>query len=310
MTTEPLDRPSNYQARDIDVIDYGMTKLPGTDHLIRGPVPDLEAGNQITCLGAAQTFGCFCETPYPTLLGQALDRPVLNLGFGGSGPSFFLDNPELIDIANRGSLTVVQILSGRVQPNMFFEGKGLARVKMRRNGQNVHPHVAWGDIAEGFYIWRKLPGPMKPLVQFAARAPLALAIRQSRNGWVEAYKRLLEQIKTPVILLWFSRRTPEYPRPPRPTQELMGEYPQLVSRDWVDPLAKVADAYVEVVSERGTPQPLFHRETGEPVTLDMGRDSALYEGATWTENSYYPTPEMQEDCAEALIPKARTLLQG
>lgn len=308
MSEEPLDRPSNYQARDIDVIDYGMTELPGTSHLIRGPVPDLARGDHVTCLGAAQTFGCFVEKPFPTLLGEALGRPVLNLGFGGTGPGFFLDHPELIETANRGALTVVQVLSGRVQPNMFFQGRGLARVKLRRTGRNVHPHVAWGDIAEGFYAWRRLPAPLKPLIQGAARAPLALAIAQSRRGWIGAYRELFRQLATPTILLWFSRRTPEYDRRPRPTEALMGEYPQLVSRDWVAPVAKMADAYVEVVSDRGTPQPLRHRETGEPVEIDLGRDSALYAGATWTENSYYPTPEMNEDAAEKLVPAARRLL--
>ena len=71
MKSEPLDRPSNYQARDEEVIDYSMTELPGTQHLIRGPLPDLSKGNYITCLGAAQTFGCFCETPYPDQLRTA-----------------------------------------------------------------------------------------------------------------------------------------------------------------------------------------------------------------------------------------------
>jgi len=243
MKSEPLDRPSNYQARDEEVIDYSMTELPGTQHLIRGPLPDLSKGNYITCLGAAQTFGCFCETPYPDQLSTALNRPVLNLGFGGTGPGFFLDHPELIERANGGALTVLQVLSGRVQPNMFFEGKGLARVKMKRNGKNVHPHVAWGDIAEGFYLWRKLPGPLRPVIQGIARAPLALAIAQSRAGWGGAYRQLLEKIETPVILLWFSRRTPEYPRKPRPTLDLMGEYPQLVSRDWVSPLSGPENSY-------------------------------------------------------------------
>ena len=232
------------------------------------------------------------------------------MGFGGTGPGFFLDHPELIERANGGALTVLQVLSGRVQPNMFFEGKGLARVKMKRNGKNVHPHVAWGDIAEGFYLWRKLPGPLRPVIQGMARAPLALAIAQSRAGWVGAYRQLLEKIETPVILLWFSRRTPEYPRKPRPTLDLMGEYPQLVSRDWVSPLSGQADSYVEVVSERGTPQLLYSRTSGEPVTLDMSRDSALYEGMEWSENSYYPTPEMHEDAAAQLIPTAQQLLRA
>ncbi len=306
-STEPLDRPSNYQARDIDIIDYQMTELPGTKHLIRGPIPDLDAGNQITFIGAAQSFGCYFEKCFANLVGQELDRPVLNLGFGGAGPGFFIDNPELIETANKGALTVVQIMSGRVQPNMFMEGKGLARVKMRRKDMNVHPHVAWADIAEGFYAWRRLPAPFKPAVRFAARAPLALALAQSRKGYVAAYQEMLRQITTPTILLWISQRTPEYPRKPIPTEDLMGDYPQLVSRDWITPIEGHANSYVEVVSSRGMPITLRDKK-GDPITIDMGLDSALYEGVKISKDKYYPSEEMHADAADALIPVARKIL--
>ena len=49
-----------------------------------------------------------------------------------------------------------------------------------------------------------------------------------------------------------------------------------------------AAAYVECVTRRGSPQKLYSRFTGEPVT------------SPFAENSYYPSPEMQEDAAQAL----------
>lgn len=319
---ESIDRPSDYQSRDADVIDYGMTDLTltsregrETTHRVRGPIPDLDSGNFITCIGAAQTFGCFCENPYPALLADRLALPALNLGLGGIGPIFLLNHPELIDTANRGRLTVLQILSGRMQPTPYFDSSGLTRVRLRRNGRLVHPHVAWSDIAEGGYLYKKL-GPLaplaRPLVRAAARPVLSHALRSARLGYIADYQRLLDRLTTPVIVLWFSRRTPEYPRRPRPIQSLVGEYPQLVDRDWFAPIATHAgrsgNRSAEVVTDRGTPQPLVNKDTGEPCEIDLGKDSALYAGQTWRENSYYPTPEMHEDAADALEPIARDLL--
>ena len=82
---------SGYQARDREVVDYRMTELPGTGLMFRGPLPEmLEAGSYFAAVGAAQTFGCLCEAPYPVLLAQAIGLPALNLGYGGAGPEFFL----------------------------------------------------------------------------------------------------------------------------------------------------------------------------------------------------------------------------
>ena len=41
------------------------------------------------CIGAAQTFGCFVAKPYPSLLADALDMRVVNLGLGSATPSVF-----------------------------------------------------------------------------------------------------------------------------------------------------------------------------------------------------------------------------
>ena len=59
---------SGYQARDWEYVDYEMYQDEETGLWFRGPRPVLEGGNYFTCVGAAQTFGCFCPEPYPELL--------------------------------------------------------------------------------------------------------------------------------------------------------------------------------------------------------------------------------------------------
>ena len=58
-----------YVLRDWEVTDYRCHELAGTGLWFRGPAPErLESGRYFTAIGAAQTFGCFCDRPYPALL--------------------------------------------------------------------------------------------------------------------------------------------------------------------------------------------------------------------------------------------------
>src|SRR5579875_548468 len=94
-----------YQAPDWWVVDYALYSLPdlpsdlvpGLPLRLRGPAPgELGRGGYIACVGAAQTFGRFCEEPFPALLSRDLGIPTLNLGFGGAEPQLFLRHPEMI----------------------------------------------------------------------------------------------------------------------------------------------------------------------------------------------------------------------
>ena len=45
-----------------------------------------------------------------------------------------------------------------------------------------------------------------------------------------------------------------------------------------------------------------------PVTVDPALDRPDFGGSLWTHNHYYPSPEMQEDAAEALFTASQKLL--
>src|SRR5688572_6739549 len=108
----------SYQERDYEIIDYEVFRVPMHGGELRGPAPrTLAPGEYFTCVGAAQTFGCFCEQPYPALLSERLGLPVLNFGFAGAGPRFFLKYPVLLKYINAGRFAVVQVMSGRSEDN-------------------------------------------------------------------------------------------------------------------------------------------------------------------------------------------------
>ncbi len=67
-----------YEDRDGHIVDYEVFNLlPSL--AVRGPKPPLDGGSFFACIGAAQTFGRFCERPFPTILSEELRLPVLNL---------------------------------------------------------------------------------------------------------------------------------------------------------------------------------------------------------------------------------------
>jgi len=106
----------------------------------------------------------------------------------------------------------------------------------------------------------------------------------------------------PAILFWFSQRPPEYDESYSDVHSLFGEFPQLVNRQMVEQIKQFSDDYVECISARGLPQPLVSRFTGEAASVMHRADLG---GGTQEFNTYYPSPDMHADAADALIEACR-----
>jgi hypothetical protein len=303
---EPPEHRSNYQARDDQVADYEMYQLSGTGLWFRGPqLADSRPGSYFACIGAAQTFGCFCETPFPALLSQRLGLPALNLGYGGAGPEFFARQDSLFTYLNNAQFVVLQVMSGRSQSNSRFESRGLELLKRRSDGKSMGARQAYQELLNGPRAVRSLPlGRLsRRLAKMVAAPALRDLVAETQTRWVESCFRLLSRIQVPVILFWFSKRRPDYTPSLRNISALFGEFPQLVDAKMLAGVRPRCQGYVECVTDRGCPQPLFSRFTGEPVTVDPSNDRPdLKESEPWTHNRYYPTPQMHEDAASALLP--------
>lgn len=297
---------SGYQARDHEIIDYQMYELPGTGLYFRGPMPeDLSPGQYFTCVGAAQTFGCFCDRPFPTILSQQLGISALNLGYGGAGPQFFNAQQSLVEYINRGRFLVLQAMSGRSQSNSLFECDGLELLRRRSDGAVLGANEAYGDLLAGPAWIKNLPP--KKISRFFARqlrAPLIKTlIEETRSGWLLNQRQFLDKIRVPVIFLWFSKRSPDYVETYKSLRALFGEFPQLVNRAMVEDVKRLCPDYQEVITQRGSPQLLISRFTRQPTSINPRNDrSDLDLDQEWTHNVYYPSPEMQEDAAAALLP--------
>jgi hypothetical protein len=237
-------------------------------------------------VGAAQTFGRFCEHPFPALLSNDLGIPLVNLGFGGAGPQLFPRHPELIKLINESALTVLQVMSARNEDNSLFEGGGMGSLKSRTTGERMRAEEAYGSVL--------------------ASGDLSLVrsiVDETRDTWTASYKHLLSLIKVPVVLLWLSIRAPVYTESYDSVHGLFEEFPHLVNEDMVGAVRSRCDAYVECVSARGRPQLLRSRFTGKPTRVRVPG------GAPMTANSYYPTPEMHQDATALLRPVCQGILK-
>ena len=278
-----------YQNRDYDIIDYQLYKIDDIPPPLRGPTPvSLKNKDYFVCIGAAQTFGCYCEKPYPTLLQEKLSVPVLNFGLSGAGPLFFISSPNFLKWINNAKFAIVQVLSGRSENNSLFYSNGKEMLTRRNDGKKMGAAPAYSDL-------------LKTKDQKLIEKILA----ETRQNWLINFQTLLNWIKIPKILLWFSVRTPDYKIKTSNVNKFFGDFPQLVDSDMIKQLKVLCDDYVECVSSRGLPQLLISRFSGRPTTIRMRPDLG---GRKKTHNDYYPSPEMQIDAANLLVPACKKII--
>ena len=282
-----------YQIPDREVVDYQIYQLDEqvpdsqdeTPLRLRGPHPeDFSTGNYFVCIGAAQTFGRFCRTPYPDLLAQMLQMSSLNLGRGGAGFSFFSKNNEnLLKYINHARFAVVQVMAARSESNALFKSKGLGYYYRVSDGAGIGCDAAFREL-----LAQKDPALLKNV------------IAQNRENWINSCHELLAQIIVPTVLFWFSTRGPVYRESlSGDLDALFGEFPQLVNADMMRRIRGNADAYVECISKKGLPQTLKSRFTGRRVTVTDPW------GGAWEKNWYYPSPQMHREAAGALFKVCR-----
>ena len=301
----------NYQPRDWVVVDYQEFRLPGLDIPFRGPALDpfaVAPGSFFTCIGAAQTYGCLYEKPFPTLLSEAIGLPVLNLAVGGAGPGFYAQYDVLIEAMNRSRFVVLQAMSGRSEGNSRFAPDGYVEfVRERATGERVTSSEAWHRI-------------VAEEIGEAERY-----VTESRQSWIDSSHRLLSRLSVPVVFFWFSRRGQDYAVDYASIEEqlrrraageatsffvdgLVGEFPQLIDLSAASAVAARCAAMAECTSARGMNQPIINRFTGKPIVNPELEGGPEYKYFDYTKNAYYPSAEMHEDAAVALLPVVRDLL--
>lgn len=278
-----------YQDRDYEIIDYQLYNInEEIKRPIRGPkLDELIKGEYIVCVGAAQTFGCYAEEPYPYLLQKELQVPVLNLGVAGAGPSFF-HKKAWLELINNARFAIVQVMSGRSVSNSAFTSKGGEMLTRVSDNMTLGAAPCWKQAIETDTI-----SQIKTLVY------------ETRNNWVDDTIKLLNKIKVPKISLWFSERYPAYEEDYTDVLRLFGKYPQFVNDKMVEGIKPFSDYYIESISSKGIPQVLYSRFTGKEVSISMRKDLGARKKK---KNNYYPSPEMHMHAYDNLVELCKKII--
>jgi hypothetical protein len=280
-----------YQRQDGEVIDYDLWGLPEAPDLLRGPrVNTLGASdpNYISYVGAAQTFGTFCKHPYPNLLSEILGVESLNLGFGGAGPKLFLNNEELFPVINKSRCVVVQVMAARSAANsMMVNPRGGGAFRWRTDPESAplrHSEVLYQELLER-----------------ESDARVLEIVEETRERYIQDFKLLRERIARPCILLWMSKRDPEYSISVKNVQALYGGFPQLVNQRTLSRVSEMFDEVVVSTCNKGFPVPLVSRFSGRPVVVRRDRD-------VLKKNLYYPSQQQHIQAALDLLPVMKKVL--
>jgi hypothetical protein len=262
---------------DYSLCHYGASKL-----MFRGPRQGL-ARPYIAAIGGTETYGKFVPSPFPKVLEEIGGRGVVNFGLMNAGPDVFLNAPEVLEIASRAVLTVVQVVGAQNLSNGFYT------VHPRRNDrflrasprlQNLYQEV---DFTE-FHFTRHM---LQSLFQ-ASPHRFVLVAAELQKTWLQRMALLLQSIKSPTLLLWMGDAAP----PPVPLANSPYDKLPLVNTVMINTLRSQARAYLEVVASHdaaaegvrnmsfgplerscaiGVPGPIAHREVAIAIANALPR---------------------------------------
>jgi hypothetical protein len=278
-----------YHERDYHIIDYKPWSLDGFKHHFRGPGPkSLAPGNFFICFGAAQTYGCYVEKPFPELLSGKLGLENFNAGYAGAAPAFFLNNDLYIDYANKSKFAIIQIMSGRGESNSYFKSN-VGNVILTRIHDNKMLHAG-----EAY----------SQLIEDESSDFILKLVEETQANYIANMIKLMKKIEVPKILFWFSVREVDYEIKATDRPSLFGKYPQFINQKVVNELIPFSDYYVESISDEGLPQKLVNRFTGEiPFVYRNASGKTLPREF----NNYYPSPEMHRYAFTKLLPVCKEL---
>lgn len=275
-----------YQATDRKVIDYDLWFTDAERLAFRGPRGDLGAEGVIACIGAAQTFGRFVDRPFAAQLAQILARPVMNLGFSGAGPEFYLGNDLLMHCLRRAEIVVAQSMSARSVTAGIFETQA-------NNG-----------------VLKFLDGPLQGETFLAQKAyqklrteygeePYREQVAAAQAQWLKLYGDLCEQLTGRKIFLWLSSENPG--DNVNLTKSPVGIFPHFVDADMVRQIGEMGFEVVICVLKDMPSQILVNDRTGVVEPAFDAEHFPTRPEKLRAINTYYATPDMHDQAARLLI---------
>lgn len=176
---------------------YGASKL-----LFRGPRRRL-SGRYAAFLGGTETYGKFIVRPFPALIEARTGAKCVNLGWPNAGIDVFLHDPDVLAVASRAKLVVLQVPAAQNMSNRFYS------VHPRRNDRFVEASPMLRAIfREVDFTEFHFTRHMLRHLRHVAPDRFGLVRDELQTAWIARMRLLLHQIGAPVALLWLSAHPP------------------------------------------------------------------------------------------------------
>jgi hypothetical protein len=261
---------------------------------------ELMKNNYVLVFGAASVMGILSSNPYVFRLEARLNMPVLPVGFGGGSPRQVeelltqkgAEGESVRELVAHSKYVIVEAMSGRSIENSLCKKPSI--------GLQEKCVTDDGRVIQGDDWWRN----------FAATSDsgaYARLVNETRENWIQQHKKLIRLIRSlissqsKVIFLYISKC--EFQK------KELGCFPQLVEKNWLTPVAGLADIHLEVISDATVPKTssfaLPHQTCrcwtrGDKICSyfpGMSRDCSC----GFIENNYYPTDEEHSTIFERLV---------
>ena len=227
---------SSAAALDYAVCQYGTSRMQ-----FRGPHREV-SGDYIVALGGAETFGCYVEDPFPTLLEQRLGMPCINLGTPHAGPDAFLADTDIIDLCRGAGLTVLQVPGAHALQNKFFTLHKRRNDRLIQQSPLLRAAFPEADFSQYHFVRHML----HDLQQLSPRR-FQLIKAELQRVWITRMNQLSAKIAGPIVLVWIGDRTPDHD-----SDSVMEGDPPFVTGDMLRQLRGKIVATVEVLDRSDT----------------------------------------------------------
>ncbi|NQY59190.1 DUF6473 family protein [Cognatishimia sp.] len=263
---------------DYNPVRYGTSRIS-----FRGPTKDL-GGRYVAFLGGSETYGKFIQEPFPDLVEQALEMTCVNLGYMNAGIDAFVHEAEMLSLAARAEITVIQLMGAQNMSNRLY------RVHPRRNDRFLTASSMMKSVfREVDFTEYNFTRHMLQDIAAQASDRFSFVTGELRTAWSSRMLQLLDALPGKKVLLWFSDH-----RPPKESQILPGKDPWFVDKGMIDRLRDHVDGIVEV------------RVTKK--ALEQGSKGKHFSPVEWSAAQHMFGPMAHAEAAKALVDTLKPMI--
>lgn len=265
-------------------LDYYPCRYGKSRVMFRGPRRDLERPYVVT-LGGTETYGKFVPEPFPALVESATGFRIVNLGFVNAGVDLYLKDPDVLDVASRARVAVVQVMGAQNLTNRFYA------VHPRRNDRFLHASPLLRTIfREVDFTEFNFTRHMLQTLQSVSVDKFEVLAEELRAAWVARMKALIRSLPCKTVLLWLGASAP--PLPGRRSD--LTHDPLLVDAEMISAIRPLVAQYLEIIPSR--------------EAIDRGTDGMAFAPLEAPAAQALPGPAVHRQIADTLGPEIMRLL--